>query len=191
MTINKLIRFDWASKKLLRQKANFVVLKGLFVTLLTLGILSGCEGNFDAVEKIENYPDIFPDYIDVAIPPNIAPLNFLLQENSKKVEVHFVFNDRVLIKCKGRSRIKIPLRAWQKMLQTAAGSDIKVKVYAKQAGRWRAYMPFNIHVAPDSIDQYIAYRLIDPGYEIWDRMGIYQRNLSNFDETPIITNRLT
>jgi Tol biopolymer transport system component len=37
----------------------------------------------------------------------------------------------------------------------------------------------------------LAYRLIPPGYELWDEMGIYQRNLTNFDETPIIENTST
>lgn len=33
-TQNKYIRFDWAMKRLLRNKANFVVLEGLLTTLL-------------------------------------------------------------------------------------------------------------------------------------------------------------
>ena len=174
----------------------FTMLKKLLlypsVTLILLITCSicGCERNFDTAQSIEKHPDIFPDYRDVAIPVNIAPLNFVLQDSCQRVEVHFIHNDRILLKSKGRNRIDISLRAWRGMLQTAASSDLKVLVYAKNAGQWKAYKPFGIHVAPDSIDSYIAYRLIDPGYEIWDRMGIYQRNLSNFDESPIIINRL-
>lgn len=43
----------------------------------------------------------------------------------------------------------------------------------------------------DPIDPYIAYRLIDPGYQLWNEMGIYQRELSSFDQEPILENRLT
>ena len=37
---------------------------------------------------------------------------------------------------------------------------------------------------------YIAYRLIDPGYQLWNEMGIYQRELASFDQEPILENRL-
>ena len=32
------------------------------------------------------------------------------------------------------------------------------------------------------------YRLIPPGYALWNEMGIYQRNLENFDEFAILKN---
>lgn len=35
---NKYIRFDWAMKRLLRQKANFGILEGLLTTLLGMKI---------------------------------------------------------------------------------------------------------------------------------------------------------
>ena len=37
---NQIIRFDWAMKRLLRNKANFSVLEGLLTTLLGEKILS-------------------------------------------------------------------------------------------------------------------------------------------------------
>ena len=33
------------------------------------------------------------------------------------------------------------------------------------------------------------YRLIYPGYELWHEMGIYQRNLTSFEQTPIVENK--
>ena len=38
MAENKYIRFDWAMKRLLRQKANFGILEGLLTTLLGMKI---------------------------------------------------------------------------------------------------------------------------------------------------------
>ena len=35
------------------------------------------------------------------------------------------------------------------------------------------------------------YRLIEPGYELWNRMGIYQRNLENYTENAIIENKMS
>ena len=166
------------------------MIKKIFYPLLASLFICGCSRN-NSSQNMEIYPDIFPDYADVTIPVNIAPLNFMMRENYKRIEVHFIHNDRILLKRKGRNRIRIPQRIWRAMLQEVAGSSLSVQVYAKRAGNRYAYKPFSIHVAHDSIDPYIAYRLIDPGYEIWDRMGIYQRNLSNFKESPIILNRLT
>jgi Tol biopolymer transport system component len=41
------------------------------------------------------------------------------------------------------------------------------------------------------IDKYLTYRLIEPGYILWNKMGIYQRNLENFSENPIMINSLS
>lgn len=36
-----------------------------------------------------------------------------------------------------------------------------------------------------------TYRRIAPGYEVYSKMGIYQRDLANFDESAIIENTMT
>lgn len=44
---------------------------------------SGLDGLFGPVriqKNLEVKPEIFPDYADVTIPPNIAPLNFKLKD---------------------------------------------------------------------------------------------------------------
>ena len=159
--------------------------------LLAIFCLCGCGANDVSLQKLDKLPEIFPDYRNVTIPVNMAPLNFALQDSCDKMKVHFVHNDQVVLKYEGKQKISISGKKWNTMLHEAAGSDLQVYVFAKRSKKWYAYYPFHIHVTPDSIDPYIAYRLIDPGYELWDKMGIYQRNLSNFDETTIILNRLT
>ena len=149
-----------------------------------------CEHGIQSAETINGYPDIFPDYKDVTIPVNIAPLNFDLLGECEKMEATFSHEGKILYKCRNRRHTRIPESVWRSMLQQAAGGALQVQVYARQSGRWNAYQPFRIHVSPDSIDPYIAYRLIDPGYELWDQMGIYQRNLSTFDESAIFINRI-
>ncbi len=41
------------------------------------------------------------------------------------------------------------------------------------------------------VDSYLAYRLIDPGYELWNKMGIYQRDLESYTQIPIIENKMS
>lgn len=51
------------------------------------------------------------------------------------------------------------------------------------------YKEFPVYVSADEIDPYVAYRLIEPGYESWHDISICQRELSSWKETPIVTNR--
>jgi len=48
-----------------------------------------------------------------------------------------------------------------------------------------------MQVAPEPIDPYIVYRLIEPGYELWNKMGIYQRELATYSESAIYENKMT
>lgn len=77
-----------------------------------------------------------------------------------------------------------------------SGEKFRTSVREEDGVRWirvltrkAAYREFPVYVSEDPIDPYIAYRLIEPGYESWHNMGLYQRELSSFRETPIVTNR--
>jgi dipeptidyl aminopeptidase/acylaminoacyl peptidase len=75
------------------------------------------------------------------------------------------------------------------LLEKSRGDVLSVTVMRQLEGEWSRYKPFEIEVAPESIDPFVAYRLIPPGYETWSKMGLYQRNLTNFREHPIIENK--
>ena len=46
---------------------------------MILGLMA-CSGPVRIQKNLEGKPEIFPDYADVTIPPNIAPLNFKLKD---------------------------------------------------------------------------------------------------------------
>ena len=46
-------------------------------------------------------------------------------------------------------------------------------------------------MAQEDIDPYLSYRLIEPGYEMYRQMGLYQRNLTNFSVQTIYENNRT
>jgi len=140
-------------------------------------------------KEVDTLPLIFPDYCDVVIPSNIAPLNFRLIEESEKIEASIEgINEKIRIK--GKSKIIIPLRKWRKLLIDNSGGSLSVKLFARFDGEWKKYKPFSIHIKGDPVDPWIVYRLIAPGYETWSEMGIYQRDLTAFDQKPIIDNRV-
>lgn len=148
-----------------------------------------------AVKSAADAP-IFPDYRDVTVPANIAPLNFRVREDEKVRDVEkvravfFADGKEELRVVDGDGLIEIPEKKWHEMLDAAKGKSLEVEVslWSAKYPDGISYKKFPIHISADLIDPYISYRLIEPGYEIWDRMGIYQRNLRNFEEKAIADN---
>ena len=88
-------------------------------------------------------------------------------------------------------QVDIPAKKWKKLLNENPGKKLTLRLFADKETGWIKYRDISMEIANETIDPYIAYRLIEPGYEYWDKMGIYQRHLETFDETPILLNTLT
>jgi len=128
-------------------------------------------------------PDIYPDYRDVTVPENIAPLNFSVIGADR---VSFVAsNGSESVSGRGKYA-KFPISKWHSLVKGA--NELTVCVSARIDGKWRRYKPFVINVSSDSIDRTIVYRRLDPGYELYSKMGIYQRDLGGFREKPVYRN---
>ena len=137
-------------------------------------------------------PAIFPDYCDVTIPYNIAPMNFMLPADEYEACVARLTTPDDSQQTYGNGvKVQIPLQEWRDMLAAAKGKSIKVEVWGQKKGAWLAFNPFEIHVAPEPIDDYVSYRLIEPSYVAWSFMEIAQRNLTSFEETQIFNNEIT
>lgn len=156
-------------------------MRKLLVLFIVWGCLCGCEKGRTNVEETGSLPGIFPDYQFVTVPVNIAPLNFKVP-GAERVEVEFSKGNASLLVCRGKDGIQIPLKKWRNMLREVQNGFLAVKVYAQQEGKWKGYDRFRIKVVSDSIDPYVAYRLIEPGYELGKRISLFQRELSSFDE---------
>lgn len=145
----------------------------------------------DAYHTQRRQPTIAPDYTDVVVPPNIAPLNFKVLEGSEECIALVTLPDGST-QTYGRGKdICFPLRQWRRMTAMAAGRSIKVEIYAKDdIGEWHRYAPFGIAVAEEEIDEYCSYRLISPSYVAYEMLSINQRNLTNFDERELYNNMI-
>ncbi|WP_298555193.1 hypothetical protein [uncultured Parabacteroides sp.] len=159
--------------------------------LCMLAALLSCSDSVKMSWTAEHMPNIFPDYAGVVIPPNIAPLNFALKDSADETRAVFSSGEQCFVVKGGKRGFVIPDTKWKKMLDAATGKSIQVTVQARRGGEWMAYAPFSIQVAPEKVDSYLAYRLIDPGYELWNKMGIYQRDLESHTQTPIIENKMS
>ena len=162
-------------------------MKQLFLCILTFFIYISCSGNRTASLIGNDYPDIFPDYKEVSIPVNIAPLNFKV-EKASYIKASFSCNEQLLFEIDGDNTIDIPLKKWRHLLSEYSGKqiDIAVSVWNNSHPDGIRYKSFPIYITLDSIDPYIAYRLIEPGYESWHEMDIRQRSLNSFNEEIII-----
>ena len=147
----------------------------LFTFLLSLFI--SCTPTPKDVATQDALPPIYPDYCDVTIPENIAPLNFLIREDCEAIEVKA---GELTLNASGNEAV-FDIDDWKELMQQAADKELEVTVTARVRGRWIQYKPFHWRVVSDKIDPYLTYRLIEPDYEIWNNIQIQQRCIENFD----------
>ena len=161
----------------------------------TLMLLSSCANRPDvpaSSKEAKGLPAIFPDYCNVTVPYNIAPLNFMLPADEFETCVaRFTTPDGKQQTYGDGVKVQIPEEEWHDMLETSKGKNIKVEVWGQKQGEWLSFSPFEIQVAKDAIDEYVSYRLIEPSYVAWTFMEIAQRNLTSFEETQIFNNEIT
>ena len=148
----------------------------IFASIILL--LTGC-----APRTASTGNGMFPDYSDVTIPCNIAPLNFRVGGAGKiKVTVKGNAGDYRFTGRKGL--VKFPVRKWHAMLETEKGNTLNVSV--EYNGKADA---FTWTVVSDPIDKYMSYRLIEPAYEVWSGIQIEQRDMENFSTVLLGDNR--
>lgn len=133
-------------------------------------------------------PKIYPDYTDVTIPPNIAPLCFELLNDADEAITRFSTNNGELI-CPGL-KVRPDMDEWKQLTSAACGEDVAVEIYARKDGQWLRYKPFSIHVSADSIDPWMSFRYISPSYVSYEELTINQRCLEDFSEEVVASNML-
>lgn len=70
-----------------RLKYRFNAVRTTLHTIFAAALLSlgSCTPTVDHPVKVDHYPSIYPDYIEVTIPAGIAPLNFNVTDNTADV----------------------------------------------------------------------------------------------------------
>ena len=135
--------------------------------------------------------DVFPDYREVTVPVNIAPPNFKLVDQQLQGITRLKTMNRELIIAADHGVFNLPETDWKTLSQDAQGKQIDVTVYFREPqSNWKQ-MSFPIYVSRDSVDAYLVYRRIFPGYRMWNEMGIYQRCVENYVEKSILDNQST
>ncbi|MCX5646104.1 MAG: hypothetical protein NTZ17_15700 [Phycisphaerae bacterium] len=160
---------------------------GVLVWVLCLAA-SGPVATGDGATSMGRPPQLHPDYSDTVIPPNIAPLNFLVRESGSRYLVRIRSQQGRPIEIASRSgKIAIPERAWHELLSSNRGGRLDFEIFVQSGTAWRRFDAVHCTIANEDIDRYLAYRRIRPVHSAWRDMGIYQRDLRNFDESVILS----
>ena len=161
--------------KLYRQIMSSIVVALLFT--IHCSLFTSCTPTPKDVVMQDMLPPIYPDYCDVTIPENIAPLNFLLRADCEAIEVKA---GELTLNASG-NEVVFDIDDWKTLMQQSADKEIEVTITALINGTWKQYKSFKWQVVSDKVDPYLTYRLIEPDYEIWNHVQIQQRCVENFD----------
>jgi hypothetical protein len=160
------------------------------IIIFSFAIISlSCSRKIDNYSVANSFADIFPDYINVVIPPNIAPLNFHINNKGTKFHVElYTESDKGIVIEQSSDDIIIPEHSWRKLIQSNIGKNLYIDIYIK-VDKWFKFNTIKDSIVAEKVEPYLAYRLINTVNILWREMGIYQRNVENYDETPIFRNR--
>jgi len=147
--------------------------------------------DFAAAAAANRPPSIRPDYSDTVIPPNIAPLNFLVEEPGTDYAVRIGAARGRAIELRSRNaHVVIPMTRWRQLLEANRGQDLSIDVCVRgEDGRWTRFDPIVNAIADDAIDNYLFYRLIRPIHTVYVDVNIYQRDLRTYAESLVVSNR--
>ena len=158
------------------------------IYLLGIWLLLACSSQPTDPILVDRQPDIYPDYIGVTIPADIAPLNFnfadetidgmdVVVRGSKGGELHV-----------NGAWADFDIDDWHELTAQNLGGKLLFTVCVEKDGQWQQYKDFEVYVSQDWLDEWgLTYRRIKPGYEVGGDIGIYQRDLNSFEEYAILT----
>ena len=140
-------------------KRNILYITCLFLILLGIS----CSDTIPVSKETSEKPVLFPDYADVTIPYNIAPLNFKIENPHAEAFAVLKFGEeKIQVKEKG-GQFYLPASDWRKLLKRATGKAIQVKLYAKDK-EWLAYPEFSLFISGLSLDRTRIRTLESNGY---------------------------
>ncbi|MGA2508307.1 MAG: hypothetical protein ABSF80_12620 [Chitinispirillaceae bacterium] len=155
-------------------------------------LLCGCRPDLATIKRdcavVGRLPVIKPDYAGITIPPNIAPLNFTLQDSCTVCVADIASANGTPITVWGNEgAVRIAAAPWRRLLTENAGKPLRITLYARgNKGEWRRYTTIKDTIAAEPVDRYCTYRLLSFQYNYSSDLLECQRDLSSFDETVLV-----
>jgi hypothetical protein len=172
----------------------FIVLTATILLAVSLCLMAFRSSvSLDGATAVGRGAKLHPDYSDTVIPPNIAPLNFVVEENGARYFVRIRADHGRAIEIASRSGVMtIPEKSWHELLDANRGKQLVFELFVQTDGkdggrRWQRFDEVHCTIADEDIDNYLVYRRIHPVHAAHRDMGIYQRDLRHFGESCVLT----
>ena len=152
------------------------------------GVLCSCSPSLPTTYvEVPRQPAVSPDNFGAVLPPNIAPLNFRINEEGTDfvTRLHTREGGEVVV---GGTDVCFDEDAWHELLAQAQGDTLFCDLYILSSDGWQHLPTQYFLVAEEPVDPYITYRLIRPSYVTYEELTLNERCLENFDERVIYEN---
>ena len=170
---------------------------GLVALGLAAGIVAGAvglysSGGWEAIRDftpVERPAQTEPDYGGTVIPPNIAPLNFFIDEPGEGFCAKISAQNGTPIEVFSHDgTIRIPEEPWRELLARNKGLDLHVEVFVRnEQDQWQRFEPTRSRIAQEEIDGYLVYRKMYPTHlRVRGEIEICCRSLSDFGESIVL-----
>ncbi len=145
----------------------------------------------ESYSEVSREPNLSPDYSGTVIPANIAPLSFQVLEAGEAYFLTVRSEQGPPINVFNKTgQMRIPLRRWHDLLNANRGREVFFDIYVRGADRqWKRFRPVANTIAQEDIDGTLVFRFMKPAYSWWKDIGIYQRNLTNYDVSAVLHGR--
>ena len=150
------------------------------IYILMLVVMVACGEAPTSYRQCPELPPMHPNYADITIPYNIAPLNFEI-DSVERIELLIKGERDWTFESRG-STMRFNERKWREMLDAERGNELLIHLTTLRDNEHCGWRSFTWTVSEDKIDNYLSYRLIEPAYEVWNELQIVERNVENFDE---------
>jgi hypothetical protein len=105
------------------------------------------------------------------------------------VKIHSTHGKTIELESKD-GRVPIPASPWRALLGQNANQPLFIDIQSTSAaGTQTHFQTVTNTIAPYPVDGWLVYRLIKPLYNVYRNVGIYQRRLSDFEETEVLHGR--
>lgn len=160
----------------------------LFLLPILLALAGAARAADTNAPQPQRFPVISPDYTRVLLPPNIAPPNFMIKEPGRAYLATLRSANGPAIEISSRTPgIVIPEDKWKNLLARNKEQRLYIEISVQDpGGQWRFFDRITNAISSVPIDSHLVYRLMKPVYNYFHHLGIYQRNLENYDQTEVL-----
>ena len=100
-------------------------------------MLAACSTAVENAKQEAARPDIYPDYLGVTVPVNIAPLNFgMADEQASLVDAVVTDSHGNSLHSQGEESVDFDIDDWHSLLSKNGGDSLSVTVSARYEDGW-------------------------------------------------------